>query len=257
MIKKVQSAERVSHRDASDNYVFQRSILAYYKAAELVEGDVLEIGTGSGYGIDIISPKVKSFITIDKHESGLDLTEYSNVEYHKIVVPPLDGISSNSYDFVITFQVIEHIKDDFGLMKEIYRVLKPGGKLIISTPNKKMSLSRNPWHIREYTVDEFKNLIGNYFTNVLAQGVKGNEKVMKYYQKNKESVESITRFDIINMQYWLPRWILQIPYDILNRLNRRRLLIDNRKLTSDIKMSDYYIAPADDTCFDLYYIAEK
>ena len=42
----IHTAERVSNRDASDNYVFQRSILAYYKAAELVQGDVLEIGTG-------------------------------------------------------------------------------------------------------------------------------------------------------------------------------------------------------------------
>lgn len=257
MIKKVQSAERVSQRDASDNYVFQRSILAYHRAAELVSGDVLEIGTGSGYGISLISPNVKSFITIDKHESGLDLTPYTNVEYHKMVVPPLDGISSNSFDFVITFQVIEHIKDDFAMMKEIYRVLKPGGKLIISTPNKKMSLTRNPWHVREYTVDEFKNLTGSYFNNVDAQGVFGDTKIMEYYAKNKASVESITRFDVLNMQYWLPRWILQLPYDILNRLNRRRLLISNRRLTSDITMSNYHIATADDTCFDLFFIAEK
>ena len=43
---KLHTAERVSNRDASDNFVFQRSILAYYKAAEIVSGDVLEIGTG-------------------------------------------------------------------------------------------------------------------------------------------------------------------------------------------------------------------
>ena len=254
---KIQSAERVSQRDASDNYVYQRSLLAYHEAAELVSGDVLEIGTGSGYGVSIISPRAKTFITIDKFEAGLDLTPYHNVEFHRMTVPPLDGISSNSFDYVLMFQVIEHIKNDFGMMKEISRVLRPGGKLIISTPNKRMSLTRNPWHVREYTADAFKNLLDSFFNHVEALGVFGKKNVMEYYEKNKRSVEAITRFDVLNLQYWLPRWILRIPYDILNRMNRRRLLIDNRKLTSNIKMEDYFLAPVTDRCFDLFYIAEK
>lgn len=256
-MRSIQSAERVSQQDVSDNYVFQRSQLAYHRAAELVSGSVLEIGTGSGYGVSIISPHAKSFITIDKFEPGIDLSGYGNVEFHKMTVPPLKGIASNSFDFVITFQVIEHIKDDFGFVREIYRVLKPGGQLIVSTPNKKMSLTRNPWHVREYTVDEFKNLIGSHFGEIDAQGVFGDEKVMEYYAKNKKSVENITRFDIFRLQYVLPRWMLKIPYDILNRMNRRRLLVDNRRLTSTITMEDYRFATADDRCFDLYFIARK
>ena len=50
----IQTAERVSQHDQSDNYVFQRSILAYHKAAEIVNGKVLELGTGMGYGIEIV-----------------------------------------------------------------------------------------------------------------------------------------------------------------------------------------------------------
>ena len=63
---KLHTAERVSNRDASDNFVFQRSILAYYKAAEIVSGDVLEIGTGVGYGVDVVAPAASTFTTIDK-----------------------------------------------------------------------------------------------------------------------------------------------------------------------------------------------
>ena len=65
---KLHTAERVSNRDASDNFVFQRSILAYYKAAEIVSGDVLEIGTGVGYGVDVVAPAGSTFTTIDKSE---------------------------------------------------------------------------------------------------------------------------------------------------------------------------------------------
>ena len=50
---KILTAERVS-RDISDNYVFQRSQLAYHEAARRISGDVLEIGTGTGYGLSLI-----------------------------------------------------------------------------------------------------------------------------------------------------------------------------------------------------------
>ena len=136
-------------------------------------------------------------------------------------------------------------------------MLKPGGKLIVTTPNKKMSITRNPWHVREYTVDELKQLLSAYFGKVEALGVFGNEKIKAYYQKNKESVERITRFDIFNLQYRLPRQLLQIPYDILNRMNRKKLLKQNQQLTTGITHEDYYIGQAEDDCFDLFYVATK
>ena len=111
-------------------------------------------------------------------------------------------------DFVLCFQVIEHIRDDFGTINEIRRVLRPGGKLIITTPNKEMSLTRNPWHLREYTVDEFKGLIGCYFDDYEPLGIYGNGKIMQYYENNRQSVERIMKFDILKLQQHLPRWML-------------------------------------------------
>ena len=60
---------------------------------------------------------------------------------------------------MVTFQVIEHIKRDRDFLKEIYRVLKPGGKLILTTPNKNMSITRNPWHVREYDPKEMHDIL--------------------------------------------------------------------------------------------------
>lgn len=57
---KILTAERVS-RDISDNYVFQRSQLAYHEAARRISGDVLEIGTGTGYGVEIVAPTPPAF----------------------------------------------------------------------------------------------------------------------------------------------------------------------------------------------------
>ncbi len=257
MKKKLHTAQRVSQQDASDNYVYQRSRLAYYRAAGEISGDVLEIGTGSGYGVSILSPRAASYITIDKYQPDFDFHNYANVEFHQMSVPPLKNISSSSVDYVICFQVIEHIKDDFALIAEVHRVLRTGGKFIVTTPNKKMSLTRNPWHVREYTADEFKNLLDSRFHEVVADGVFGDRKVMEYYEKNRRSVQTIARLDIFNMQQWLPRWILKFPYDVLNRMNRRKLLVTNRNLTSSITMEDYRFGPADDHCFDFYFTATK
>ncbi|MBR3774903.1 MAG: SAM-dependent methyltransferase, partial [Alistipes sp.] len=80
---------------------------------------------------------------------------------------------------------------------------------------------------------------------------------MEYYEKNRQGVERITRFDVLDLQHRLPRWMLQIPYDVLNRLNRRRLLNENTSLTESITMQDYRVAEVSERCFDLFYIAHK
>ena len=254
----LQTAERVSGRDASDNYVFQRSLLAYLYAAERVQGTVLEIGTGSGYGVEIIAPHAERFLTVDKHQPSAELIEgHENVEFRQMVVPPLSGIESESVDCVISFQVIEHIKHDGEFVREVHRVLKKGGVFIVSTPNRPMSLTRNPWHIREYTVEEFSALLGGCFEEVEALGVEGNERVWEYYENNRRGVERITRFDVLDFQHRLPRWMLQIPYDLLNRLNRKRLLKKNNALTTGITTNDYSVVPVHERCFDLLYVATK
>ncbi|HEX5024648.1 MAG TPA: class I SAM-dependent methyltransferase [Agriterribacter sp.] len=259
-MKILQTAERVSQKDHSDNYVYQRSLLAYLEAAKLINGKVLEIGTGSGYGVEIIAPHTEEFVTIDKYKADLENINgatKNNVRFIQMNVPPLHDIPSDSFDFVISFQVIEHIKRDDIFLKEISRVLKSKGKLILTTPNKKMSLTRNPWHIREYTIQELENLLRQNFHHVEKQGVFGNENIMEYYAKNRASVKKITRFDVLNLQYRLPRQLLQIPYDILNRMNRKKLLSGNTALVTGITYHDYAIRAADDDCFDLFFIAEK
>ena len=250
----VRTAERVS-REVSDNFVFQRSRLAYVEAATRVSGRVLEIGTGTGYGVDIIAPHAEYFTTIDKTRSDELATMPSNVEFREAKVPPLP-FDDESFDFVVSFQVIEHIKRDWAVVAEVLRVLRKGGKFIVSTPNKPMSLTRNPWHVREYTAEEFDKLF-SAFTDVRRLGVAGNERVWEYYEKNRASVHRIMRFDVLRMQWWLPRWLLQLPYDVMNRLNRRRLHRANRTLTETIQMEDYSITEVNDKCFDLFYVATK
>ena len=253
---RIATAERVC-AEASDNFVFQRSLLAYHAAAERIDGDVLEIGTGSGYGVEVIAPHARSFVTLDKHvpEAG-SLPCLPHVRYMQATVPPLP-FADGSFDFVISFQVIEHIRRDVDFVREVHRVLRPGGQFIVTTPNAPMSLTRNPWHVREYRPEELRRLLASSFGEVEQLGVFGDEKVMAYYAENRRSVERLLRFDPLDLQHRLPRRLLQLPYDLLNRLNRRRLLHANTELTTSIRMEDYRIAPVSEECFDLFYIARK
>ena len=233
-----------------------RSILVYHKAAEIVSGDVLEIGTGMGYGIDVVAPAAGRFVTVDKTAPHLEAALPANAEFRRMTAPPLD-FADGSFDFAVSFQVIEHIERDAEFVREVSRVLRDGGRFIVSTPNAPMSLTRNPWHVREYTAEELRELLLRHFSEVECLGVAGNERVMEYYAANKASVERVARFDVFDLQHRLPRRLLRIPYDILNRINRRRLLADNRDLTQSITMDDYRIGPVTEECFDLYFIARK
>ncbi len=252
----MQTAERVSGRDASDNFVFQRSVLAYREAARIVSGDVLEVGTGMGYGVDIVAPAADCFVTVDKTGPCFASELPVNAVFRRMNVPPL-AFADCSFDFVVSFQVIEHIERDDDFVSEVSRVLRPGGRFIVSTPNAPMSLTRNPWHVREYTAVELRDLLSRHFADVECRGVSGNGRVMEYYAANRASVGRIARFDIFDLQHRLPRRLLQIPYDILSRINRRRLLNANRDLTQSITMDDYSIGPVTEECFDLYFIARK
>lgn len=254
----VQTAERISSHEQSDHVIFQRHLVAYHQAAQRISGQVLEVGCGEGYGISLLAPHATNYHAIDKYATNVDhyAAQFSHVSFAQVSVPPLP-FADNSFDYVVTFQVIEHIEDDRVLVAEMMRVLRPGGQLILTTPNIRMSLTRNPWHVREYTVDELRSLLQQYSTHVDMQGVYGNQAVMDYYEQNKQSVRRFTRFDIFGLQYRLPRHILQIPYDMLNRLNRRLLLRNSTALVSNIKVTDYHTAPATDTCFDLFAIATK
>ena len=97
----------------------------------------------------------------------------------------------------------------------------------------------------------------NYFSDVDARGVHGNEKVMEYYNKNKENVNKIMRFDIFNLQYRLPRKSLQWIYDYMNDRNRSKMHKQDNTLSASITIDDFHVQPVNDESLDLFYIAEK
>ena len=256
---KVFTTEITSDQLPSDNPLHQRLLKAYIAVAERIEGDVLEVGCGEGRGIPLILEKANSYTAIDKIEEVIEKLKGKYPAGHFVAgnIPPFSGLESNAFDTVLSFQVIEHIKDDQNFLKEIARVLKPGGKGYLTTPNRIMSLSRNPWHIREYTSDELLTLASNFFKNAKMMGIAGDEKVMQYYYKNKQSVDRIARLDILDLQHRLPSGILKLPYEILNRWNRNKLKKSDDTLVSEITHENYPVTEDAAKALDLFLIVEK
>jgi 2-polyprenyl-3-methyl-5-hydroxy-6-metoxy-1,4-benzoquinol methylase len=220
---------------------------------------VLEVGCGEGRGVELVAPKADMFTGIDKISQVIEnlKEKHPKGDFRQMVIPPFSGLENDTYDVIISFQVIEHIKEDKEYLREIHRVLKPGGKALITTPNIKMSLSRNPWHIREYTSEELTALAKTIFSKVEMLGITGNEKVMAYHEENRQSVYKIMRWDVLNLQYRLPAFLLKIPYEMLNRMNRNKLKAGNDGLVSEIHHSDYLLSKESDTSLDLFGVLEK
>jgi SAM-dependent methyltransferase len=134
----------------------------YLWAADLVQGDVLDIACGTGYGSRLLA-QVASVSGVDRAEEAVARAR-TRVEGAFLVanVPPIP-FADDYFDFVVSFETVEHIPEDGGFVREIRRVLRPGGCLLISTPNSDVSTvdgtPLNEWHIREYTLGSLKDLI--------------------------------------------------------------------------------------------------
>ncbi len=255
----VYTTEIASDSVASDNPIHQRLLKAYVLAAGYVQGNLLEVGCGEGRGIDWLLPKITSYSAIDKIASVVQKLQlkYPLAKFIAGNIPPLTSYADNSFDCVVSFQVIEHIQDDHLFLKEINRILKPGGFALITTPNRPLSLSRNPWHIREYTAIDLTELAKKYFSFVEMKGIAGNEKVMEYYGQNRKSVQRMMRWDIFNLQYKLPASVLRIPYEFLNRLNRNKLKDKADELVISIRHEDYLLVDDATLALDLFLLAKK
>lgn len=96
---------------------------------------VLDAGCGTGRGTERLSQRGAKVIAVDL---GLNLARYTRDRY---ACSPLVGsvlelpFPGNTFDIVYSSEVIEHTPDPQVVLQELYRTLKPGGHLVLSTPN--------------------------------------------------------------------------------------------------------------------------
>lgn len=160
------TGERTVPGVARENYWFRRHEAAYLALAPYCAGGVvLEAGCGEGYGADLLAGAARLVCAVDYDALTVAhvATAYPRV---RAVRGNLAGlpIRSSTVDVVANLQVIEHLWDQPGFLAECRRVLRPGGRLLVTTPNRiTFSPGRdtplNPFHTRELSAAELDGLL--------------------------------------------------------------------------------------------------
>jgi SAM-dependent methyltransferase len=76
------------------------------------------------------------------------------------------GLEDASFDMVVSVEVLEHVEEDDKFVSEVARVLRPGGRFLMTTPNGDFVENKNPDHKRHYKKQELRDLLHRHFQNV-------------------------------------------------------------------------------------------
>jgi SAM-dependent methyltransferase len=160
------TGERTVPGVPEENYWFRRHEVAYRFALPHVAGRrVLEVGSGEGYGTDLLATEAAAVVGIDYDAltAAHAAASYRRPRFVRANLAALP-VPSASVDVVVTLQVIEHVWNHREFVGECLRVLRPGGSLLVSTPNRlTFSPGRdapvNPFHTKEFTAAELTELL--------------------------------------------------------------------------------------------------
>ena len=154
-------------------------IQRYERAVKEVEGLILDVGCGFGYGSAMLlqmCAKASTVVAIDASSTALSYAKRHHPEpiYMRADAQGLP-FKDMSFDSVVALEVIEHVDNDTYLLREVHRVLRDEGILILSTPNvdhlgrrleytlfRKKPPTRkpkNPYHKHEYTPKDLARLL--------------------------------------------------------------------------------------------------
>jgi len=143
----------------------------YMHAARVVRGkSVLDIASGEGYGSAILARSAARVIGVDISAEAVahaaQFYKADNLEYFVGSCAEIP-LGDSSVDVVVSFETLEHHDQHEEMFLEIRRILKPGGVLIISSPDKDNYTIKpartNEYHVKELFSNEFKALVAKHF----------------------------------------------------------------------------------------------
>lgn len=173
------TGERTVPGIPEENYWFRRHEVVYAEiAADCSGAVVLEAGCGEGYGADLLAGTARRVLALDydAHTVSHVRRRYPRVGLARANLVALP-VASGSVDVLVSLQVIEHLWEQERFLRECARVLRPGGRLLVSTPNRiTFSPGRdtplNPFHTRELDPDELAGLVTDAgFDDVAVRGL--------------------------------------------------------------------------------------
>ena len=169
------TGERTLPDVPDENYWFRRHLAVYeWIAGRLAGLSVADLACGEGYGSDLLAATAAEVVGVDAnpeaHEHARVRYRRPNLHFERSLVESFEG----PCDAIVFLQTIEHISDP-GALLERFAAAAPVA--YISTPNR-LTLappgaekSDNPWHLREYTLAEYRELLAPRFDRVEILGL--------------------------------------------------------------------------------------
>lgn len=148
----------------------------YTFAARLARGKrVLDAGCGAGYGSAELARAAERVVGVDRAPEAIEFARAhyaaANVSFEEGSCEALPHADA-SFELVVAFEVIEHLENWRGFLREVRRVLAPNGQLVVSTPNKlyytesRGADGANPFHVHEFDFEEFRAELTAVFPHV-------------------------------------------------------------------------------------------
>jgi SAM-dependent methyltransferase len=169
------TGERTLPDVPEENYWYRRHLVVYeWIAKRCRDKSVVDLACGEGYGSDLLAQEAASVVGVDAnpeaHEHAQLRYRRPNLEFRRELVEAYD----EPCDVVVFCQTIEHIHEPEKLLDRIAGIAPVA---YITTPNR-LTLapegaekSDNPWHIREYDADEYRELLERSFDRVKVLGL--------------------------------------------------------------------------------------
>ncbi len=207
-IEKIKPQNYAAH-SFSSQYGYLCYIALYQFAAAFCTGkNALDAASGLGFGSYLLAFKARHVTGV---EIETNVIEYAKAHYIKdnlnfiLADATAMNFDDGMFDVIVSLETFEHIPPDKALpfIKELKRVLKPRGTLIISTPNHDVysRITRTPDHVNELNVDDFRNLVSSVFQNCTP-----------YYQRKgvlqtTGKYFSVVKKDRLKLRRFLPNWL--------------------------------------------------
>jgi SAM-dependent methyltransferase len=191
------------YQSSPEDYAIYLMHIATYRFAEpYTQGKrVLDYGCGSGYGSALIAETAARVTGVDVAEDAVafarDRFKRDNLDYRRVAPDGPLPFEDAAFDTVLSFQVLEHIADPSLYLSEIRRVLTPGGRLVLATPDRStrlLPLQRpwNRWHVHEYGAAELERLLARHFPRVEVMGMGGTPELIDIELRRARRVKWLT-----------------------------------------------------------------
>ncbi|GBD18571.1 putative S-adenosylmethionine-dependent methyltransferase [bacterium HR27] len=257
------TTERVTPDSWALRVTFWQSLAAYRWACTHARGKrVLDVGCGEGYGAAELARTAQLVIAVDQDKKTLAAAQrrypFENVLWLGGSADHLP-VRDEAIDLLCCFQVLEHLRAPERFLQEAKRVLVPGGRLLLTTPNRYAVLSgTNPHHDAEFDAAHLSELVQSVFSASEILGVFASERVLTYRSHHRRLAERVLRLDPWGLYQRLPtRLRVQLhtaaTFSIRWWTNRQQ-----RALVAQIGVDDFQIRRGDlNEAIDLVVVAVR